>query len=77
MGAHGVGPCASFLPARRMKWALIESNYRPLSYQESVLATELNALILRQARSGKRSTAELCTRTVYYSKSCEDYEAIL
>jgi hypothetical protein len=24
-------------------WALIESNYRPLSYQESVLATELNA----------------------------------
>lgn len=26
-------------------WALIESNYRPLSYQESVLATELNAQI--------------------------------
>ena len=37
MGAHGVGPCTSFL-------------------------------------SGKRSTAELCTRAHYYSKKFSNYE---
>jgi hypothetical protein len=55
VSANRIELLTSFLPARRTKWALIESNYRPLSYQESVLATELNALLLRQARSGKRS----------------------
>jgi hypothetical protein len=42
-------------------WASVESNHAPLSYQESVLADELDAHTLAGG-SGTRSTAEPTTQ---------------
>ena len=56
-------PPLSYRARRAQLWVRMESDHVPLSYQESVLPMNYAPnKALWQARSGKRSTAELLTQ---------------
>lgn len=74
VGWEGIEPSTSFLPARRVRCARIESNYRPLLYQRSVLP--LNYMRALAGGSGKRSTSKLPAPFVrlYFTLSFQSFQ---